>query len=166
MRTLTLVVAILALHTSLAFAQTSYLSVPSSGFTPRAVTGSLGYDGNQSGTARLFDSNFWMFAPVALPHGAKVTALRCGGKAPSPEIRIIFTLRRNRPQVANVDMAIVMTTFKGVGFQHPETTSITSPVVDNSVFNYYIVAETQHIDVGLCPSCIIGYCRIRYTGGK
>nr|NIR85561.1 hypothetical protein [Gammaproteobacteria bacterium] len=100
--------------------------------------------------------------PVALPHGVTVTALRCGGKAPS-DIKIIFTLRRNQPQVANVDMATVMTTFEGRGFRHPETTSITSAMVNNANFNYYIVASVRHIDVGLCPSCVIGYCRIRYT---
>jgi hypothetical protein len=152
------------MHMSLAFAkESSFLSIPSSGFTPKDVTENLGYDGNSSGTARFFDNNSWMFAPVALPQGATVTGMRCGGMAPSPEFRINFTLRRNQPQVANEDMATVMTTFEGVGFQHPETTSITSPVVDNANFNYYIVAEARHIDVGLCQKCTVGYCRIRYT---
>ena len=166
MRTLTLVVAILVAQMSLAFAQeTSFLSIPSSGFTPRSAIGSNGYEGDTSGTARLFDHNFWMFAPVALPHRATVTALRCGGMAPSNEVRVEFTLRRNQPQVANVDMATVMTTFDGLGFQHPGTTSITSPLIDNAKFNYYIVATARHIDVGLCPKCVVGYCTIRYTAG-
>lgn len=167
MRTLTLAAAFLAAQMSLAIAQeTSFLSIPSSGFTPRSVTENHGYDGNNSGTARFFDKSFWMFAPVALPHGATVTALRCGGTAPSNQIRIEFTLRRNQPQMANVDMATVMTTFEGMGFEHPETTSITSPVVDNAKFNYYIVAAARHIDVGRCPKCVVGYCTIRYTVGQ
>ena len=166
MRTLSLIVTVLTLHTSLASAQTtSFLSIPSSGFTPDAATGDFGYTGNDTGTARFFDNAFYMFAPVALPHGAKVTALRCGGKASSPEKRIAFTLRRNEAQVANVDMATVKTTFEGAGFQHPRTTSISSPVVDNANFNYYMVAEIQYVDVSPCPTCSVGYCRIRYTIG-
>ena len=167
MRTMALVVAILAAQMSLAFAQeTSFLTIPSSGFTSRTVTENLGYEGNTSGTARLFDNSILMFAPVYLPHGATVTGLRCGGMAPSDEKRVEFTLRRNQPQIANVDMATVMTTFEGLGFQHPETASITSPVVDNATFNYYIVAAARHIDVGRCRNCVVGYCRIRYTVGQ
>ncbi len=86
--------------------------------------------------------------------------------APSNEKRVEFTLRRNQPQIANVDMATVTTTFEGLGFQHPETASITSPVVDNATFNYYIVAAAIHIDVGRCRNCVVGYCRIRYTVGQ
>lgn len=165
MRILTLIIAIIAMHSaSMAFAQTkSFLSIPSSGFTPQNTTENDGYVGNQSGTARMFDNNFLMFAPVALPHGATVTSLRCGGKAPFPTFKIVFTLRRNQPQQANVDMAVVMTTFEGLGFQHPETTSITSPVINNDQFNYYIVAKARHDDVEVCPTCTVGYCRISYT---
>ena len=59
MRTMALVVAILAAQMSLAFAQeTSFLSIPSSGFTSRTVTENLGYEGNTSGTARFLTIAF------------------------------------------------------------------------------------------------------------
>jgi hypothetical protein len=159
-----LVISILfLLIASVALAQspTHFLSIPSSGFTPQ--TSEDGYSGNQSGTARFFQAGLLMFAPVNLPHGATVTSMRCGGRAPRSDFRIIFTLRRNEPQLANVDMATVMTTFEGIGFQFVGTSSITSPVVNNSRFNYYIVAEADAIDVGFCTSCSIGFCRIGYT---
>jgi hypothetical protein len=104
-----------------------------------------------------------MFAPVNLPDGASVVSLRCGGSAPLNDFRIVFTLRRNQPQQANVDMASVSTNFAGVGFETVTTSSITSPVVSNASFNYYMMAEADAFDVGLCPGCLVGYCRIGYT---
>jgi len=159
-----LVISILfLLIASVALAQspTRFLSIPSSGFTPQ--TSEEGYSGNQTGTARFFGTGFWMFAPVNLPHGATVTSMRCGGQAPFSDDRIIFTLRRNDPQQANVDMATVMTTFERTGFEFVATSSITSPVVNNNRFNYYIVAEADLIDVRHCTNCSVGFCRIGYT---
>lgn len=104
-----------------------------------------------------------MFAPVNLPHGATITSMRCGGGAPRSDFRLFFTLRRNDPQQANVDMATVMTTFEEKGFQFVNTNSITSPLVNNARFNYYIVAGVSAKDSGLCPKCDIGPCRIGYT---
>lgn len=157
----------LCLMSIAAFAQTetSFLSIPSSGFTPQNVKDAVGYDGNQTGTARRFQGNFRMYAPVNLPHGATVNHFRCGGRAASNEFRLIFTLRRNEPQQANVDMATVMTDFEQIGFQFvgTGTTPIVSPVINNATFNYYIVAETSAFDVGFCSDCSVGFCRIRYT---
>ncbi len=165
-----LVISILFLviaSSALAQSQPQYLSIPSSGFTPQdsegIIGGNAGYDGNDTGTARLFDGSLRLFAPVSLPHGATVTSMRCGGRAPNSEFRIIFTLRRNQPQQANVDMASAMTTFQGTGFQTVSTRSITSPVVNNANFNYYIVAQLDMVDVGNCQSCSVGFCRIGYT---
>ena len=148
---------------SVALSQTtSFLSIPSSGFTPlnSEGTGNAGYSGNQTGTARLFAGSFLMLAPVNLPHGATVTSMRCGGRAPSSDFRIVFTLRRNEPQQANVDMATVMTTLGQTTFQFVDTSSITSPVIaDNASFNYYIVAATDNLDVGFArtaPSASAG----------
>ena len=163
MRRLLLVAAILALTASAALAQpTNYLSIPSSDFTPQ--NSDAGYEGNASGTARHFGATgYQMTAPVNLPQDATVTSLRCGGAAADSDLRLVFTLRRNQPQQANVDMAEVMTTFAGNGFQFVSTTSITSPEVDNGNFNYYIVAEAVHFDVGFCGSaCSIGFCRVGF----
>jgi hypothetical protein len=168
MRILTSLIAICVLLTaSVAFAQstTGFLSIPSSSFTPQTSegTGNAGYDGNVTGTARLFEGSFLMFAPVNLPHHATVTSLKCGGRAPSRDFKVGFTLRRNDPQQANVDMATVSTTFEGTGFQFVSTTSITSAVINNARFNYYIAAQTDAFDVGFCPECSIGFCTIGYT---
>ena len=163
-----MVISILFLFiASVALAQSPsrFLSIPSSGFTPQdseGFGGNAGYDGNKTGTARSFDGSFRMFAPVNLPHGATVTSMCCGGRAPSSDSRIIFTLRRNEPQQANVNMATAMTTFEGTGFQFVDTTSITSPVVNNAKFNYYIIARLSFFDVATCPECSVGFCRIGY----
>jgi hypothetical protein len=167
MRNLKPLVAVLVVLTSSgAFAQQAeFLSIPSSGFTPRDVgTGfDQGYNGNRSGTARFFDGSLRMFAPVNLPDDASVTSLRCGGRGSSTDFRILFTLRRNEPQQENVDMATVMTTFAGVGFQTVTTTSTTEPVINNEVFNYYIVAALDTTEeFATCRTCSIGFCRIGF----
>jgi hypothetical protein len=142
-----------------------FLSLPASAFTPRQVKGNAGgYDGNETGTARSFtNSTFSMLAPVHLPHGATVTSLSCGGRDPAANLLLKFTLRRNEPQQANVDMAVVSTTFEQIGFQFLNTTSIVQPLVNNQRFTYYIVAETRHIDVGFCPTCAVGFCKVGFT---
>lgn len=139
-----------------------YLSIPSSAFTSRE-TSAQGWDGNATGTNREFDSSSFLFAPVNLPHEATVTQLRCGGRDDSSTAVLWFTLRRNQPQVANVDMASLETTQAAVGFQVRTTSAITSPVIDNEAFNYYIVAQSADPEVGFpCPNCTVGFCRIRY----
>ena len=170
MRKLGLLVAILIALTSsgaLAQAQTQFLSIPSSGFTPREseALGGESYSGNISGTARRFAKSIEMFAPVNLPDGATVTSLRCGGSESSPDLRIRFRLRRNEPQQANVDMATVHTGVPGTGFQFRTTTSITQPVVTNSTFNYYIIADLESLtsEFPQCPLCSVGFCQIGYT---
>ena len=166
---LIMIIAILVLliaPVTLAQSTTCYLSIPSSGFTPRASEGTVGsdagYDGNQSGTARFFNGSFAMFAPVNLPDGATVNSMRCGGQV-STSNKISFTLRRNEPQQANVDMATVMSNVGDTGFQFLDTTSIESPTINNATFNYYIVAQADDFDVGVCPTCSVGFCRIGYT---
>jgi hypothetical protein len=144
-----------------------FVSVPASAFTGRLDSGVEGYDGNESGTARFFQVK--MFAPVNLPHGATVTSFRCGGRAFFKR-RIAFTLRRNEPQQANVDMATTKTSLDGTGFEFVETTEIKSGEIDNAKFNYYIVAEIEDPNVtpptkAMCPDgeCTVGFCRIGYT---
>jgi hypothetical protein len=146
---------------------TGFVSVPASAFTGRQDDGVGGYDGNETGTARFFQVK--MFAPVHLPHGATVTSFRGGGRA-FFQRSIRFTLRRNEPQQANVDMAAVRTTLDGTSFEFVDTTDIQSGGVDNGRFNYYIVAEIEDPNVTpptkpICPDgeCRVGFCRIGYT---
>ena len=167
MRILLVAFALLMLAASgvvLAQSTTGFLSIPASGFTPRNSEwgGNSGYDGNETGTARLFAGSQAMFAPVNLPHGASVTSLRCGGQVRSGS-RLAVVLRRNDPQQANVDMAAVSTLQGATGFQVLTTSSIISPVIDNRRFNYYVMATAIFGDVGFCESCSIGFCRVTYT---
>lgn len=151
----------------------SYLSVPASGFTPRNSTTiknplrgtveTLGYSGNVSGTARFFGDNGMMFAPVFLPHNSKVISFACAGNAPRLSRRIIYVLRRNEPQRANVDMASIFTSFSD-NFQFKSTISIQSPIVDNQMFNYYIVASIGATnDINECRTCSVNRCTIGFV---
>jgi hypothetical protein len=177
MRIIKFSIAMQALLLSLeALAQSpKFLAVPAASFTPRNSTTvekplrgtleTLGYSGNASGTARFFGDNSAMFAPISLPHGATVLSLECAGAAPRLSRRIIFHLRRNQPQQANVDMATVATDFPVTAFQFKSTTSIQSPVIDNRRFNYYIAAELGATnDVPECRTCFVNRCTIGYTG--
>ena len=148
-----------------AWAQDRYLAIPASGFTPQTSegTGDAGYQGNTTGTARQFYGSVRMFAPANLPNGATITSLYCGGVAPTSMTRLVFTLRRNQPQVANVDMITAATDFANLMFDSASSTSVTEPIVDNGAFNYYLAAEVDDLNGNLCPTCAIGFCRIRYT---
>ncbi len=148
-----------------ALAQNRYVTIPSSGFTPQTSegTGDAGYLGNATGTARQFYGSVRMFAPANLPHGATINSLYCGGVAPTSITRVVFTLRRNEPQTANVDMVTVATDFADLGFNWANSTSVVEPIVNNRQFNYYLVAEVDDQNGNDCPTCTIGFCRIRYT---
>lgn len=143
----------------------SFVSIPASAFTPVETQGTRGgYGGNETGTARSFSNQtFGMLAPVQLPHLSTVTSMSCGGRDAGPNVLVKFTLRRNEAQQANVDMAVLSTTFEQTGFQFLNSSSITQPLINNQRFSYYIVAETRHSDVGFCPECAVGFCRIGFT---
>ncbi|WP_144375408.1 hypothetical protein [Thiolapillus brandeum] len=127
-----------------------FVSIPAAAFSVRdSQTGS--YTGNESGTARSFSG--LMFAPVDIPHGSVVTLFKCGGH-PKAGTLVRFALRRNEPQQANVDMAVVESAFstdiplignKPTGlaqYQFLSTSRIVSGGIDNSIYNYYVVAST------------------------
>lgn len=134
------------------------ITLASSAFTPQ--NSSQGYTGNSSGTNRFFRESEIMFASVALPDDATVTFMRCGGQDVSSTRKIRFTLRRNQAQVANVDMASAESTDAAVGFQHLSDNTITSDLVNNSAYNYYVIAEVLG---GTCTTCSVGYCTFSYT---
>ncbi|MGD8282378.1 MAG: hypothetical protein PVF69_14545 [Gemmatimonadota bacterium] len=141
---------------------TRFMSIPSSAFTSRDA--SLGWSGNSTGTSRTFSNSQSLLAPVELPHGATVTHFRCGGQDAGADAVLAFTLRRNQPQVANVDMASLSSTPAASGFQFLNTSAIASPDIDNSAFNYYVLATAYQPEVGFpCFGCSVGFCRITYT---
>ncbi len=144
----------------------SFVAIPSSAFTPMSDrSDGNSYDGNETGTGRIFSGSHTMFAPVYLPHGALVTRFKCGGKHPSSGALIEFTLRRNEPQQANVDMSIAMTDSTNTGFQFVTGSQIAEPLVNNSKFNYYVIARRvarEREDFGECKSCAITFCSIGY----
>ena len=104
-----------------------------------------------------------MLAPVNLPHGAVATSLYCGGMAPVTDLRLVFTLRRNAPEVMNIDMITAATTYAGNGFQWTSSNVVDEPLVDNKNFNYFIVAEVDNqVGADLCPTCTVNFCRVGY----
>jgi hypothetical protein len=133
---------------------TKYLTLPAVAFTPQTGELSTG----SSGTARIFLGTV-MFAPVNLPGGASVTRMSCGGNDASSNAYLRFTLRRNHAQVANVDMAIAETTTPEFGFKYPFDTTIISPTIDNSLYNYYIRGSVEGT---FFAGFTVGFCKIDY----
>lgn len=150
-----MVVTYILVNTSITIAGTfGAVSIPAPAFTEQnsqSSNQSGSYKGNESGTSRSFSG--MMFAPVDLPHGSIVTSFKCGGQ-PKAGTLVKFSLRRNEPQQANVDMAVIQSAFSNVPplignkpkglaeYQFINTTSITSSRIDNSKYNYYIIAST------------------------
>ncbi len=142
---------------------TGFISIPASAFSGENGSQSL----NTTGTATVL--THLAFAPVSLPHRARVTSLQCGGTSFFRN-SIVFTLRRNEPQQANVDVATVRTSLEGTNFEFVNTNSVANAVVNNARFNYYMVAditdpqETDDVPA-FCQKgkCSIGFCRIGYT---
>ena len=60
-------------------------------------------------------------------------------------------------------MVTVATDYADLGFNWANSTSVVEPIVDNSAFNYYVAAEVDDQIGNLCPTCAVGFCRIRYT---
>lgn len=144
---------------------TRYLSIPSSAFTSQNTSTDFAssWSGNGTGTSRSFGFGGALFAPVTLPHGATVTQFRCGGVDGGTDFRLEFKLFRNFPQQANVELAVMTTTFPETGFRFLNSSSITSPVINNASYNYYVIAKAVPLDVGACPACAVGFCRVSYT---
>ena len=150
-----IVVTYLLLNTSITFAGTKgVVSIPATAFTEQnsqSPNQNGSYKGNASGTSRSFTGT--MFAPINLPHGSIVTSFKCGAQ-PHGGSLVEFTLRRNEPQQANVDMAVITSAFSSVPplignkplglaeYQFINTSAITSSGIDNSKYDYYILAST------------------------
>ena len=166
--------AFFAASPSTAMADEGFLSIPASEFSGNGV----GY--NDTGTTTFIRTA--AFAPVLLPDNAEVTFFSCGGTAKFRK-EVIFTLRRNAPQQANVDMAVLQTGLDETGFVFLSTNEIEEGEVDNKQFNYFIAAEaSKPADVqpnsrALCnptnngvdlqsTECSIGFCRIGFVGAS
>jgi hypothetical protein len=134
------------------------VTLASSAFTPQ--NSSDGYTGGSTGTSRLFSGGTLMFASVSLPDDATVTSMLCGGQDAQSNRRLRFRLRRNQPQVANVDMTSAESTDLAVGFQYPADYSVASGLINNASYNYYVIAEVVG---GTCTGCSVGFCTIAYT---
>ena len=102
------------------------------------------------------------FTPLADGEISLILMGRDGGQDPATDVNLRFTLRRNQPQIANVDMAVVESTLAATGFQFMTTSTVVSPQIDNSTFNYYVVASTI---ASPCSGCSVGFCRVSYTEG-
>jgi len=171
MRTLVALLLVLFALPTTAFAQDSgWLSVPAAAFNGERTFP------NATGTAQFFRTT--AVAPVILPDNATVTFMACGGRATFRK-QIIFTLRRNEPQQENVDMAVLETSLNGTGFEFVSDNQIIDGAVDNSRFNYFIVADVNRPGgnspgnreickvtsgpTGVGTECSVGFCRLGYT---
>lgn len=172
-RTILPVVALSLLSATSAFSQSvGSLSIPAAAFD-----GVRSFQ-NTSGTSKYFRT--LLYAPVFLPHGSTAINMTCGGKAPFGK-NIIFTLRRNQPQQANVDMAVLETSLDGAGFEFVTESVSDAQTIDNRIFNYFIVVDVSKPggnlpgDRAVCPptspsdvdpnrtKCSVGFCRVTYT---
>jgi hypothetical protein len=167
----------LLISTPTAFAKyKGFISIPVAAFSSQGTGASNianRYEGNDSGTSRTFISQ--LFAPVNLPHHSIVTSFSCGTNNATTN----FILRRNEPEQANKDMAflkVVGGPFISLSYRVLHTTKIASPGIDNSKFNYFIVAKHDPFTIVLpggastgAPFCEgstcgnIRFCRIGYT---
>lgn len=162
------ITSVLMLIASVTYANAGgFISVPAPAFSGIVDGGNLGYQGNDSGTARFFRTK--IVAAVNLPHETTVTFFRCGGGAFFGK-RVAFTLRRNEPQQANVDLATIKTSLNGTGFEFVSTTQIKSGNIHNGKFNYYIIAEIEDPNANpptlpMCGArkCWVGFCTIGYV---
>ena len=154
-----------------AVAEDGFLSIPASEFSGNDVA----Y--NDSGTTTFIRTA--AFAPILLPDDATITFFGCGGRAAFRK-EVIFTLRRNAPQQANIDMAVLQTGLDETGFVFLNTNEVVQGEVDNKLFNYFIVAEASKPDAvqpnsrAICiptqngvdlksTECSVGFCRVGYT---
>lgn len=164
-------VAVFAAFPFLAMADSGFLSIPASEFSGNQVA----Y--NDTGTTTFI--RVAAFAPVLLPDDSTVTFFSCAGAAAFRK-EVIFTLRRNEPQQANIDMAVLHTGLNETGFVSLNTNEIVEGDVDNKLFNYFIVAEsgkaddvqpnsraicnpTQNGNDLVSTECSVAFCRIGYT---
>ena len=163
--------AIIAFSPIAAKADGGFISIPASEFSGNGMAH------NSSGTAVFLRTT--AFAPLLLPDNATITFFSCGGKATFRK-EVIFTLRRNEPQQANIDMASLETGLDETGFVTLTSNDIVQGEVDNRRFNYFIVADsskpggnnpgdraicnpTQNGTDPVSTECSIGFCRIGYT---
>ena len=124
---------------------------------------------NNSGTAAFFRTK--AFAPVFLPDGARAFSFTCGARTVFGK-GITIKLRRNHPQQANVDMGVAEIPKGGDGnFKFVTVNRLTDGVIDNSRFNYYLIAETipKSATTGVVcnpaaggTECLVAACRIGF----
>lgn len=155
----------LALSPITTLAQTKSVAIPAIAFNGDGIA----Y--NDTGTAAFFRDQ--AFAPVHLPDGATVTGFRCGARVTLIEKGITIKLRRNEPQQANVDMGMVEIPRSGDGnFKFLRDDSLIEPVIDNQIFNYYLIAEVipksentgDTCNVNGAPNaCIVAACNVDFT---
>jgi hypothetical protein len=142
---------------------TSFISIPASAFSGANGSRSM----NETGTAMFFST--YAFAPVNLPNRSKIISFACGARSFFQK-SIVFSLRRNEPQQKNVDIATLSTSLTNTNFEFLNTTTITEGVVNNSRFNYYIIADMFKPGEGpgneaFCKKgeCWVGFCKIGYS---
>jgi len=115
------------------------------GIAFRAIDGGL--NSMDYGNAYVETTGDWLAAPVYLPNGAEVIGVVVYGVDTGEEWQLV------RKQTSAVNVTTVMAT---AAFS-TEDTSITSAIIDNSTYSYYLMCTSD-----LDDSDIIYGARIRY----
>ncbi|GAB4278241.1 MAG: hypothetical protein Kow0080_29720 [Candidatus Promineifilaceae bacterium] len=114
---------------------TSYLAVPPAAFQPSDNNSTFTQGGYYLvPTGASPETTF--YAPVNLPHNAVITAVTFHWSDYSAANNGTLTLYRDNPVLGPESLAILSTTGSS-GLSSTNTTTITSPTVDNSTYSYY-----------------------------
>ncbi len=133
-------------ETATAVVGTSYLSIPPTSFRSNDPDVDDVRVQGRTFTSNVENLTFW--APVILPHGAVVTAVIVYGNTAAEAIT--WQLRR---EILGEATLVTMAT----AVINTEDTSITSPIIDNSLYSYSILCS--NVDT----SDAIEGVRITYT---
>jgi|GEM_PF-5277550 len=119
--------------------QTSYLSVSHAAFGPTNENVSYSDAGIMLVSNEIICTPGEPFrAPVQLPHGATVTGMTFYWHDTTPSCSAICVLLRDDNNGASTSSLAIVSSSGSGGFGSTSTSTITSPVVDNSQFSYFL----------------------------
>lgn len=100
------------------------------------------------------------FAPVHLPQGATITALRVNGEDDASNSFTVFLFRRDLNGAGGGTVASVTSNTNSPGDRVFSDTTISAPVVDNANFLYFVKVEIEPTSIG---TLLVRSVRIEYT---
>jgi hypothetical protein len=139
--------------------KTAHLGLMPAAFTPGILTSNY-FNSGEALTPATTNQTCW-FAPVNLPHGAKMTALAMWYMLESPDLAIIQLVRTKFSDGAETQ--IVSESAPADGGYRPVNYPITGAVqvVDNQRYGYYVRVCLEYDGAGTSPS--FRGARVTYT---